>query len=83
MIRRTFLSLLPAALTAAPPAAIRLSIGTYGMQTLEVDRALDLIRKTGYDGAELCLMPGWPSEPAKLDAAARRRIREQRFPIPP
>jgi sugar phosphate isomerase/epimerase len=81
MIRRTFLSVLPVAATAAPLPRVRLSIGTYGMQMLEVDRALDLIRKTGYDGAELCLMPGWPSEPAKLDSAARRRIREQRFPI--
>ena len=27
-------------------------------------------------------MAGWPSEPAKLDAAARRRIRQQGLPIP-
>ncbi len=78
MTRRHLLALL-----AAPPPKprIRLSIGTYGMQTLSVDRALALIRETGYDGAELCLMPGWPSDPAKLDAAARRRIREQPLPI--
>ncbi|MBS1825799.1 MAG: sugar phosphate isomerase/epimerase [Acidobacteria bacterium] len=82
MIRRSFLSLLPVAAMSAPPPRIRLSIGTYGMQMLAVDRALDLIRKTGYDGAELCLMPGWPSEPAKLDTAARRRIGALHFPIP-
>ncbi len=78
MTRRHFLALL-----AAPPPKprIRLSIGTYGMQMLGVDRALALIRETGYDGAELCLMPGWPSDPAKLDAAARRRIREQPLPV--
>lgn len=71
------------ALAAAPRAAgVRLSIGTYGMQAFEVDRALAEIRTIGYDGAELCLMPGWPSEPAKLDAAARRRIRGQALPIP-
>lgn len=27
-------------------------------------------------------MAGWPSEPGKLDAAARRRIREQPLPVP-
>ena len=69
-------------LRAAKPAKARLEIGNYGMQHLAVDRALALIRAIGYDGAELCLMPGWPSEPAKLDAAARRRLREQALPIP-
>jgi sugar phosphate isomerase/epimerase len=71
-----------ASLAAAPSGAIRLEIGNYGMQTLEVDRALALIRDIGYDGAELCCMRDWPSEPKRLDAAARRRIRESGFPIP-
>lgn len=69
-------------LAAAGRSAVRLHLGTYGMQALPVDRALNLIRETGYDGAELCLMAGWPSEPAKLDAAARRRIRTSGLPIP-
>ena len=63
-------------------SAVQLSLGTYGMQRMEVDRALALIQEIGYDGAELCLMPGWPSEPSKLDAAARRRIRRQPLPVP-
>jgi sugar phosphate isomerase/epimerase len=62
--------------------AIRLEIGNYGMQALDVDRAVSLIREIGYDGAELCCLPDWPSEPKRLDAAARRRIRESGFPIP-
>jgi len=70
-----------ACLRAAPPA-IRLEIGNYGMQAIAVDRALAFIRETGYDGAELCCLPDWPSEPKRLDAAARRRIRESGFPIP-
>lgn len=70
------------ALAAAPGSAVRLSLGNYGMAALPVERALALVADIGYDGAELCLMPGWPSEPAKLDAAARRRIREQRLPVP-
>jgi inosose dehydratase len=61
---------------------VKLMAGNYGLQSLEVDRALATIREIGYEGAELCLMQGWPSEPAKLDAAARRRIREQPLPIP-
>ncbi|MBL8239252.1 MAG: sugar phosphate isomerase/epimerase [Bryobacterales bacterium] len=77
MRRRVFL-----ALAAARAQAVRLSLGTYGMQTIPVDRALASIGELGYDGAELCLMAGWPSEPVRLDGAARRRIREQRLPIP-
>jgi sugar phosphate isomerase/epimerase len=80
--RRSLLSAAALPLFAAKRAAIKLSIGTYGMQTLEVDRALSEIRTIGYDGAELCLMAGWPSEPSMLDSASRRRIREQPLAIP-
>jgi hypothetical protein len=73
---------LAAPLAAAGRGPVKLHLGTYGMQSLDVDKALATIRETGYDGAELCLMPGWPSEASKLDAAARRRIRETKFPIP-
>lgn len=66
----------------AARGAVRLHIGNYGLQSLAVDEALVRIREIGYDGAELCLMAGWPSEPGKLDAAARRRIREQPLPVP-
>ncbi len=76
MRRRNFLAL------AVQPKPIQLSLGTYGMQTLEVDKALEQIHRIGYDGAELCLMQGWPSEPFMLDVSARRRIREQPLPIP-
>ena len=84
MTRRTAMATLAgaAAAIAAPSRALRLEIGNYGMQTLEVDRAIALIREIGYDGAELCLMRDWQSEPRRLDGAARRRIRETGFPIP-
>lgn len=62
--------------------ALRLQIGNYGMQPMSVDDALRSIREIGYDGAELCCMPQWPSEPKRLDATARRRIREFGMPIP-
>ena len=71
--------LLPGPLRPAKSGPVSLSLGNYGMPMMPVDRALAVIREIGYDGAELCLMAGWPSEPAKLDAAARRRIRQQGF----
>jgi sugar phosphate isomerase/epimerase len=84
MTRRTLLAaaLAPASRAFAAASAIRLEIGNYGMQSLPVDRALAAIREIGYDGAELCCIPEWPSEPKKLDTAARRRIREFGLPIP-
>lgn len=81
--RRDCLALITAApLAAASRGPVKLHLGTYGMQSLELDRAIAAIRQIGYDGVELCLMPGWPSEPAKLDSAARRRIRDTGFPVP-
>ena len=74
--------LLPGPLSPGKSSPVSLSIGNYGMPMMPVDRALAIIREIGYDGAELCLMAGWPSEPAKLDAAARRLIRRQGLPIP-
>ncbi|MCC6538131.1 MAG: sugar phosphate isomerase/epimerase [Bryobacterales bacterium] len=67
---------------AAPRARVRLHASTYGMQAFEVERALEAVRGLGYDGVELCLMAGWPSEPAQLDASARGRLRGAAFPIP-
>ena len=80
--RRQFLPWAGLPLLPGKGGPVSLSIGNYGMQMLPVDRALAMIREIGYDGAELCLMAGWPSEPGKLDAAARRRIRQQALPIP-
>ncbi len=83
MTRRAFLLTLAAGRAyAATTAAIRLSFSTYATPGLAPDRALALIRESGYDGAELCLMPGWGMEPGNLDAAARGRIRRQPLPIP-
>lgn len=78
MTRRTMLM----GLAAAGRGPIRLHIGNYGMQSTPVDEALAVIRRIGYDGAELCCMKDWPSEPSRLDSAARRRIVATKFPIP-
>lgn len=69
-------------LAAPGKPLIRLHIGNYGMQSLGVEEALELIRTIGYDGAELCCMAGWPSEPKLLGKDVRRRIRDSKFPIP-
>lgn len=82
MTRREWLCVATAPAAFAKAPKVRLSLGNYGMQGMLVDAALATIQRIGYDGAELCLMAGWPSEPAKLDAGARRRIREQPLPIP-
>jgi len=76
MTRREFLIAVPAA--AAPAAGeIGFGYGTYGAKTLTTDAALRLIAETGYDGVELALMPGWPTEPKLLDAARRKQLRAQ------
>lgn len=84
--RRLFLQsalLAPAALTAAESApstpatpAIGLGFGTYGMKALTPEAALRTLAEIGYDGVELAVMTGWPSEPARLTPPDRRRLRE-------
>ena len=84
MMRRRDLLALAAAVPArsASAGAVKIHASTYAMQTLDVVSAIERLRAIGYDGAELCLMPGWPSEPAKLDTAARRLVRAAGFPVP-
>src|SRR5882762_2490330 len=54
---------------------IGFATGTYGMKTMSTEEALRTIAKIGYDGVELALLPGWPTDPAKLSAADRRAVR--------
>jgi sugar phosphate isomerase/epimerase len=67
---------LRAATSKARPT-VGLSIGTYGLKDLTTPDALRLIKETGYDGVQLALMPGWPTEPVKLSAADRQTLRRQ------
>ncbi len=60
-----------------PRSTVGLSIGTYGMKDLTTADALRLIKETGYDGVQLCIIAGWPADPAKLSAADRRTLRKQ------
>ena len=62
---------------AEPKLTIGLGQGNYGMQNYPVDKAIQMIADVGYDSVELTLMPGWPTEPAKVSASERRSIRKQ------
>ncbi|MBO0706736.1 MAG: sugar phosphate isomerase/epimerase [Candidatus Dormibacteraeota bacterium] len=52
-----------------------LSFSTWGMQRTPIEVAVDHCASLGYDGLELTVIPGWPTDAAGLDGPARRRIR--------
>jgi len=52
-----------------------LSYSTWGMPTVPIDVAVAHCARLGFDGLELTVIPGWSTDAATLDAAARRRIR--------
>jgi sugar phosphate isomerase/epimerase len=52
-----------------------LSYSTWGMQTVPIDVAVAHCASLGFDGLELTVIPGWPTDAASLDRAARQRIR--------
>ena len=80
--RRAFLAALATAVAApaAPAKRVGLSYGTYGLRMLSWEVAIGTIAEMGYDGVEICVMPGYPTEPAKLrpadQAALGRRLRD-------
>ena len=54
-----------------------LSIGTYGIQMLSIDEAIETISKTGYDGIEIAAMSGYPGDPNLLSPKKRKEIKKQ------
>lgn len=54
---------------------MRLSHSTWGMPLVPIDIAVAHCAALGFDGLEMTVIPGWSTDAAGLDAAARRRIR--------
>jgi inosose dehydratase len=52
-----------------------LSYSTWGMRTVPIDVAVAHCASLGFDGLELTVIPGWPTDAAALDRAARQRVR--------
>jgi sugar phosphate isomerase/epimerase len=66
---------------------MKLVYSTYGMQGLDIFAALPRLRDMGYEGIEIAVTPGWPTEPARLDGTERKRLaallRELGYETPP
>jgi inosose dehydratase len=60
---------------AEPKREITLAFSLYGMKSLKPAEALRACAEIGYDGVELPLMPGWPTEPKQLSKDDRRALR--------
>jgi inosose dehydratase len=72
-------SLVPPAVRAQKPEVTKYPFGysLYGMKLLPLEDALAISSRIGYDGVELALLPGYPTEPSKLKAEDRVRLRKQ------
>ncbi len=58
-------------------AGCTLSIGTYAMKGVPLERALASIAQLGFDGVELAVMPGYSADPQTLSAQQRKAVRSQ------
>src|SRR5215211_3537428 len=55
---------------------MQLSYSTWGMPTVPIETAVAHCAALGFDGLELTVIPGWTTDAATLDAAARTRVRK-------
>lgn len=54
---------------------MKLSYSTWGMQATPIDEAVRHCAALGFDGLELTIVPGWPTDAGIMSAAERKRIR--------
>lgn len=52
-----------------------LSIGTYSMKNVPLEKAIATIASLGYDGIEIAVFPGFDGEPARLSPDRRKEVR--------
>ncbi len=62
---------------AAVANRMTLGFSTYGMKTLSLAKALDVIAEVGFEAVEICVRPEWDSSPAKMTPDRRAATREQ------
>ena len=53
---------------------MKLYYSTYGMKQLDIFEALPRLKDMGYEGMEIAVTPSWPTEPAAMDQAARKKL---------
>jgi len=60
---------------AAKGETCGVAIGTYGLQALPLEDALQFVAKTGFDAVEITVFSNSTGDPKSLDAARRAKIR--------
>lgn len=50
---------------------------TYGMKTLTLEKAIDVIAEIGFEAVEICVRPEWDSGPAKMSKDRRSETRKR------
>src|SRR5436190_8219842 len=78
LTRRSALALVASsALSRAQSRPFSFGFSLYGMKTVPYPEAIDYVAKLGYECTELCLRPGWNTEPKLLTKADRSEIRNR------
>lgn len=55
---------------------MRLAFSAWAMRDLPLERQIEIVASLGYQGVELVSQAGTPVDPARLDGAGRRRVRD-------